>query len=173
MVMFVEVPLPTALVPLCFLLLVAGQTLLAGGMVVDRNFCQGEKLRIPMETPSKETSGVSVPDTNLAVLASAAHRDHGKRAVWDAALGPFQKEKTSPFSPGEVCAKRPCHDLSEKSSAKAKALSSCSFLKNLWKDVESHHFQFIWWGNDGNFIVIEEPFFRSTGQKRTSQNFLC
>uniref|UniRef100_A0A803XQF9 HSF-type DNA-binding domain-containing protein n=1 Tax=Meleagris gallopavo TaxID=9103 RepID=A0A803XQF9_MELGA len=110
-----------------------------------------------METPS-ETSGVSVPNTSLAVSASAARQVHGKRAAQDAALGPLQEEKTSPISGGEPRAKRPCHDLSEKCSARAKDLSSCSFLRNLWKVAESDCFQPIWWGNDGDFIVIEEPF---------------
>lgn len=71
------------------------------GLVVDRDFCQGKNnLRTPMETPS-ETSGVSVPNTDSAVLASAARRVRGKRAARDAALGPLQEEKTSPVSGGE------------------------------------------------------------------------
>uniref|UniRef100_A0A803XWH4 HSF-type DNA-binding domain-containing protein n=2 Tax=Meleagris gallopavo TaxID=9103 RepID=A0A803XWH4_MELGA len=159
MVTFVKVPLSAARVPLRFLLLLAGQALLAAGTVVDRNFCPGEKFTIPMETPSLETSGVSLPNTQSAVSASAAHRLRGKRAAADAALGPLQEEKTSPFSPGEVCAKRRCCGPSEKCSGKAHDMSSCSFLNHLRKVVESDGFQSIWWGDDGDFIVIEEPFF--------------
>jgi len=159
MVTFVEVPLPTARVQLRFLLLVAGQALLAGGMVVDRDFCQGKKLRIQMETPSSETSGVSVPNTDSAGLASAACQGSGKRAARDAALGSLQEEKTSPFSGGEPCAKIQCHNHLELCFSRANDWSSCSFLRNLCKVVESDCFQSIWWGDDGDFIVIEEPFF--------------
>lgn len=136
---------------------------------LDRNFCQGEKLITQMETPSQETSGVSAPNTNLAVAASASRPVRRKRTARDAAIGPTQKEKTSPLSCGEPSAKRRHHDLSEKCSAKAQDLSSCNFLKNLWKITESNHFQSIWWGDDGDFIVIEEPFFRTEVLARTGR----
>ncbi|XP_003640497.5 heat shock transcription factor, Y-linked-like [Gallus gallus] len=114
-----------------------------------------------METSSSQTPGVSVPNTHSAALASAARPVRHKRAAQDAALGPTKEEKASPFSHGEPHAKRRHHDLSEKCSAKAKDLSPCYFLKNLWKVIESNHFQSISWGNDGDFIVIKEPFFRT------------
>lgn len=156
-----------SMMSLCFFLLVARQASLAVGTFVERNFCQGEKLITQMETPSQETSGVSVPNINLAVAGSAARPVRCKRTARDAALGPIQEEKASPLSRGEPCAKRRHHDLFEKCSAKAKDLSSCYFLKNLWKVTESNHFQSIWWGDGGDFIVIEEQLFRTEVLART------
>ncbi|XP_042751017.1 heat shock transcription factor, Y-linked-like, partial [Lagopus leucura] len=114
-----------------------------------------------METPSSETSGVSVPSTEAAVSASAARRLGAKRAAVHAALGPLQEEKASPFSPGEVSAKRQCRGLSEKCCGYDSDMTSCSFLNTLWKVVESVGFQSIRWGDEGDFIVIEEAFFRA------------
>ncbi|POI33644.1 hypothetical protein CIB84_002604 [Bambusicola thoracicus] len=114
-----------------------------------------------METPSSQTPGVSVPNTHPAVLASAAHPGRRKRTARDAALGPTEEEKASPFSHGEPHAKKQHHDLSEKCSATPKDLSPCSFLKKLWEVTESNHFQSILWGNDGDFIVIKESSFRT------------
>ncbi|XP_048800671.1 heat shock transcription factor, X-linked-like [Lagopus muta] len=114
-----------------------------------------------METPSSETSGVSVPSTESAVSASAARRLGAKRAAAHAALGPLQEEKASPFSPGEVSAKRRCRGLSEQCCGYDSDMTSCSFLNTLWKVVESVGFQSIRWGDEGDFIVIEEAFFRA------------
>ncbi|NXJ08952.1 HSFY1 protein, partial [Odontophorus gujanensis] len=114
-----------------------------------------------METSPSETSSVCVPNTDSAVSASGARRVRGKRAARDAALGPLHEEEASRFCGGEPPAKRRSHGLSERCSAKASDLSSCSFLRNLWEVVESDRFQSIWWGDEGEFIVIEEPFFRA------------
>ncbi|OXB78893.1 UNVERIFIED_CONTAM: hypothetical protein H355_011298 [Colinus virginianus] len=114
-----------------------------------------------METSPLETSGDSARNTDSAVSASRARRVRGKRAARDAALGPLHEEEVSQCSPGEPPAKRRAHGLSERCSAKASDLSSCSFLRNLWEVVESDGFQSIWWGDEGDFIVIKEPFFRT------------
>ncbi|NXC39354.1 HSFY1 protein, partial [Penelope pileata] len=108
-----------------------------------------------------ETSSVSALNTDSAVSASSVPQVCDRTVAQDAALGSMKESNTSQGSCEEPPAKRVRLNLSEKSSGEANDLSSCSFLKKLWEIVGSDRFQSIWWGDDGNSVVIEEMFFKT------------
>ncbi|NXC41642.1 HSFY1 protein, partial [Penelope pileata] len=63
-------------------------------------------------------------------------------------------------SSDKPCTKRVCLNPSEERTCKTEDLSFCSFLKKLWEICRSDQFQSIWWGDDGNCVVIEGNTFR-------------
>ncbi|XP_035178442.1 heat shock transcription factor, Y-linked-like [Oxyura jamaicensis] len=129
-------------------------------MAMDRNFCPTRKTIISMEPSSTETSNVSVWNNPIDLAASASPQVGDKRAARDAALGSIKEENTSEGSRGEPCTKRVHLHFSEESSGKANDLSPQSFLKTLWEIAGSNRFQSLWWGDDGNCIVIAEKLFK-------------
>ncbi|NXL94384.1 HSFY1 protein, partial [Alectura lathami] len=106
------------------------------------------------------TSNVSVLNMDLAVSASPVPQVRGERVARDAASGTIKEENSSQGSREVPCAKRVHLSLPEESSGKANDFSSYSFLKKLWEIVGSDQFQSIWWGDDGNSIVIAAKFFQ-------------
>ncbi|NXI69739.1 HSFY1 protein, partial [Anseranas semipalmata] len=115
------------------------------------------------EPSSAETSNVSVPNKpiDLAVSASPVLQVRDKRAACDADLGSIKEENTFQGSCDESCTKRVRLNISEESSGKADNLTSRSFLKKLWEIVGSNRFQSIWWGDNGNCVVIVEKIFKT------------
>ncbi|XP_040406627.1 heat shock transcription factor, Y-linked-like [Cygnus olor] len=126
---------------------------------MDRNFCPTRKT-ISMEPSSTETSNVSVWNKPIDLAVSASPQVGDKRAAHDAALGSIKEENTFQGSCDEPCTKRAHLNFSDESSGKANDLSPQSFLKKLWEIVGSNRFQSIWWGDDGNCIVIVEKLFK-------------
>ncbi|NXV98540.1 HSFY1 protein, partial [Calonectris borealis] len=113
-----------------------------------------------MEPPSPETSWASDTEEPGWWVASASPPDHpggDTGAPWDAATGPLAEENTLQGLPEESWAPIICW---EEIGANTNQSSACSFLKKLWKIVGSHRFQSIWWGDDGNCVVIAEKLFR-------------
>ncbi|XP_009954487.1 PREDICTED: heat shock transcription factor, X-linked-like, partial [Leptosomus discolor] len=53
------------------------------------------------------------------------------------------------------------HPISaEKSSGEADDFASLTFPKKLWRIVQSHHFQSIWWVDDGICVAIDKEGFQ-------------
>lgn len=118
-------------------------------MATDKNFCPTRKT-ISMEPSSMETSNVSVQNKSIDLAVSASPQICDKRAAHDAALGAIKEENM-----------KSVHlNFSEESSGKANDLSPQSFLKKLWEIVGSNRFQSLWWGDNGNCIVIVEKLFK-------------
>ncbi|NXF24588.1 HSFX1 protein, partial [Rhodinocichla rosea] len=113
-----------------------------------------------MELSSQETSCASVLEDPAWWVASASP-DHPRDDMgpsWDAAVGPRADKNALEGWPDESWD----HNMkffSLEISASTKPLAD-SFLKKLWKILSSQSFESIWWGNDGNCIVIGEKLFR-------------
>ncbi|NWZ21767.1 HSFY1 protein, partial [Asarcornis scutulata] len=118
-------------------------------MATDKNFCPTRKT-ISMEPSSMETSNVSVQNKPIDLAVSASPQICDKRVAHDAALGAIKEENM-----------KSVHlNFSEESSGKANDLSPQSSLKKLWEIVGSNRFQSLWWGDNGNCIVIVEKLFK-------------
>ncbi|NXK17106.1 HSFY1 protein, partial [Arenaria interpres] len=113
------------------------------------------------EPLSPEASWASHPEEPDWWAASTSHHHPGgdTGAAWNAAVGPLEEENTLQGFPEEswapimpFCLPEVCEETSQSPAD--------SFLYNLWKIVSSRDFQSIWWGNDGNCIVIAEKLFR-------------
>ncbi|NXS77166.1 HSFY1 protein, partial [Pandion haliaetus] len=115
-----------------------------------------------MEPPSPETSWASDPeDPDWWAASASPHHPGGDTATsWDAATGPLGEENAFQGLPDESWASIIWFCLSDESFANTSQSSACAFLKKLWKIVSSHCFQSIWWGDNGNCVVIAEKLFR-------------
>ncbi|KAM6371080.1 uncharacterized protein J5M81_013333 [Pluvialis apricaria] len=117
--------------------------------------------QIKMEPPSPETPCASDPEKpdQWAASTSPHHPGGDTGAAWDAATPPLDEGNALQGLPDEswVPIMQLCFsDICEKTSQS----SARSFLYKLWEIVGSHRFQSIWWGDDGNCIVIAEKHFR-------------
>ncbi|NXU33382.1 HSFY1 protein, partial [Thalassarche chlororhynchos] len=114
-----------------------------------------------MEPPSPETSWASNPEEPdwWAASTSPDHPGGDTGASWDAATGPPAVENALQGLPDEPWAPVMPFCFSE-ICANTSQSSACLFLKKLWKIVGSHRFQSIWWGDDGNCVVMAEKLFR-------------
>ncbi|KAM9605683.1 uncharacterized protein ACIBXB_001810 [Morphnus guianensis] len=115
-----------------------------------------------MEPPSPETSCASDPEEPdwWATSASPDHPGGGTGTPWDDATRPLGEENAFQGLPDESWTSIIWFSFSEESSANTNQSSACSFLKKLWNIVSSHHFQSIWWGDDGNCVMIAEKLFK-------------
>ncbi|NXE75893.1 HSFY1 protein, partial [Cochlearius cochlearius] len=115
-----------------------------------------------MELPSPETSSASDPKERGWWEASASpdHPGADTGTAWDAATGLLAEENAFQGSPDGSWAPITCCHFWEEISATTNQSSACSFPKKLWKIAGSHRFQSVWWGNDGNCVVIGEKLFR-------------
>lgn len=77
---------------------------------------------------------------------------------WVAAAGPSADKNTLEGLPDEFWDPN-MKFRSLEISASTKPLAD-SFLEKLWEILNSQSFESIWWGNDGNCIVIGEKLFR-------------
>ncbi|XP_027570445.2 heat shock transcription factor, X-linked-like [Pipra filicauda] len=107
-----------------------------------------------MEMSSPETSCAPSPEEPAWWVAQASHPGDDTGLSWDAptdkvALQDWQDEPWDPKV--KFC--------SLKISVNTKP-SDDSFLETLWEILSSQSFESIWWGNDGNCIVIGEKLFR-------------
>ncbi|NXN76977.1 HSFY1 protein, partial [Himantopus himantopus] len=114
-----------------------------------------------METSSPETSGASNPEKpdQWAASTSPQHPGGDTGAAWDAATPPLDEENALQGLPDKswVPIMQLCFsDICEKTSQ----ASARSFLYKLWEIVGSQRFQSVWWGDDGNCIVIAEKLFK-------------
>ncbi|NWI54084.1 HSFY1 protein, partial [Calyptomena viridis] len=110
-----------------------------------------------MELSSSETSCASSPEEPVWWGATASHPgDPGPS--WDAAARPptdksaLQGWLDEPWDPNRKFSSLEI-SVNTKSSDK-------SFLGKLWEILSSQSFESIWWGNDGNCVVIGEKLFR-------------
>ncbi|NWH55719.1 HSFY1 protein, partial [Fregata magnificens] len=114
-----------------------------------------------MEPPSPETSWASDPEQPAwwEPSTSPDHPGGDMGASWDAATGPLAEDSALQGLPDESWAPimRLCFP---EISANTNRSSARLFLKKLWKVVGSHRFQSVWWGDDGNCVVIAEKLFR-------------
>ncbi|NXB63848.1 HSFY1 protein, partial [Struthidea cinerea] len=113
-----------------------------------------------MELSSQETSCASDLEDPAwwAASASPDHPGDDPGPSWDAAAGPPADKNALEGWPDESW--DPNMKLcSLKISASTKP-SADSFLEKLWEILSSQSFESIWWGNDGNCIVIGEKLFR-------------
>ncbi|KAF1438268.1 Heat shock transcription factor, Y-linked, partial [Spheniscus demersus] len=126
------------------------------------SFSQAVKTVVKMEPPSPETSWASDPEEPgwWAASTSPDHPGGDAGTSWQAAAGPLPGENAFQGLPDESWAPIIRSDFWEEISANTKPSSARLFLQKLWKIVGSHHFQSIWWGDDGNCVVIAEKLFR-------------
>ncbi|NXS42634.1 HSFY1 protein, partial [Balaeniceps rex] len=115
-----------------------------------------------MKPPSLETSCASDPEESdwWAASTSPDHPGGDTGTSWDAANRPLTQEDAFQGLPDESWAPIICYHFWEETSANTNQASARLFLKKLWKIVSSHRFQSIWWGDDGNCIIITEKLFR-------------
>ncbi|NWY50349.1 HSFY1 protein, partial [Chionis minor] len=113
-----------------------------------------------MEPPSPETIWASDPEEPDWWAASTSHAHSGgdTEAAWDAATRPLNEETMLQGLSDESWVPIMIFGFT-KTCEKPSQPSASSFLLKLWKIVGSHHFQSIWWGDDGNCIVIAEELF--------------
>ncbi|NXF12533.1 HSFX3 protein, partial [Smithornis capensis] len=110
-----------------------------------------------MELSSSETSCASSPEEPVWYLASASHQDDTGPS-WDSVARPLADKSAlqawldEPQDPNRKC-------CSLEISANTKS-SDNSFLGKLWEILSSQSFESIWWGNDGNCVVIGEKLFK-------------
>ncbi|NWS75731.1 HSFY1 protein, partial [Crotophaga sulcirostris] len=111
------------------------------------------------ESPPPDTSSDS--DSNDWVDLSPPRRG-GRDAekLWKAVRGLLAGESSSEDSSDESWEPTLEDHSWEDACEQASPSSAHLFLKKLWEVVNSHHFQSIWWGNNGNCIVIGEKLFR-------------
>ncbi|NWX48215.1 HSFY1 protein, partial [Steatornis caripensis] len=109
------------------------------------------------EPPSPETSWASNLEKPGCWVAST-YPDHSGSdlgASRDAAMGLLDKENALQGFPDEssppIIRYRCCINTDQASAR--------SFPKNLRKIVSSNHFKSIWWGDDGNCLMITEKLF--------------
>uniref|UniRef100_A0A8C0FWV2 HSF-type DNA-binding domain-containing protein n=1 Tax=Bubo bubo TaxID=30461 RepID=A0A8C0FWV2_BUBBB len=116
-----------------------------------------------MEPPSPETSQASNPEGSAWWPASPSPSRPGgdMGASWDAATGPLPQENAVQAFVDDSWAPMTCHLLLEDICANTSLASAQLFLQKLWKVVNSQRFQSIWWGDDGNCIVIAKKLFRT------------
>ncbi|NXW66807.1 HSFY1 protein, partial [Eurystomus gularis] len=112
--------------------------------------------------PTSETSRPSDPEETdwWEASTSSDHPGGNMRPSGDAATRPRADENAFQGLPNESWAPIICHSFQEEVCAKNNLSSAHSFIKRLWKIVGSRRFQSIWWGDDGNCIVIAEKMFR-------------
>ncbi|NXN56187.1 HSFY1 protein, partial [Rynchops niger] len=114
-----------------------------------------------MEPLSPEASWPSDPEQPDFWAASTSHHhprgDAG--AAWDAATGPLEEENTLQGVPEEFWVPITQFYFPE-TCEKVSQSPAPSFLYKLWKIVGSPDFQSIWWGDNGNCVVIAEKLFR-------------
>ena len=122
---------------------------------------QAVKKQVKMDPSSPETSWASDSEESPWWVASTSpdHPGGDTEASWDAATGPLAEENALQGLPDESWSSIIPFCFSE-ISASTNQSSARSFLKNLWKIIGSHRFQSIWWGDDGNCVVIAEKLFR-------------
>ncbi|NXM26964.1 HSFY1 protein, partial [Oxyruncus cristatus] len=111
-----------------------------------------------MEMSSPETSRAPNPEEPAWGVAPASRPGDDTGLSWDGAARPpadknaLQDRLDEPWDPKvKFC--------SLKISVNTKS-SEDSFLEALWEILSSQSFESIWWGNDGNCIVIGERLFR-------------
>uniref|UniRef100_A0A8C3JA34 HSF-type DNA-binding domain-containing protein n=1 Tax=Calidris pygmaea TaxID=425635 RepID=A0A8C3JA34_9CHAR len=122
-------------------------------------------LKVPEQRKAEEPNprkgrGQSTKEPDWWAVSTSHHHPGGDTgAAWDAAIGPLEEENTLQGFPEEswapimpFCFPEVCEETSQSPAD--------SFLYNLWKIVGSRDFQSIWWGDDGNCIVIAEKLFR-------------
>ncbi|NXA06293.1 HSFY1 protein, partial [Sapayoa aenigma] len=110
-----------------------------------------------MELSSSETSCASIPEEPAWWVASASRRDDTTPS-WDAVAGPpADKSALQGWLDGSWDPKRKFSSLEISVDTKS---SDNSFLGKLWEILSSQSFESIWWGNDGNCVVIGEKLFR-------------
>ncbi|NXS29250.1 HSFX1 protein, partial [Pomatostomus ruficeps] len=109
-----------------------------------------------LELSSQETSCASDLEDPAWSGASAPpdHPGDDTGPSWDAAAEP-PADKKAPDESWDPNMKF----CSLKISAGTKPLGD-SFLEKLWEILSSQSFESIWWGNDGNCVVIGEKLFR-------------
>ncbi|NWS86038.1 HSFX1 protein, partial [Toxostoma redivivum] len=113
-----------------------------------------------MELSSQETSCASDLEDPAWQVASASpdHTGDDMGPSWDAAAGPSADKNALEGWP-DVSWDPNMKFSSLEISASTKPLAD-SFLEKLWEILSSQSFESIWWGNDGNCIVIGEKLFR-------------
>uniref|UniRef100_A0A8C8AYM4 HSF-type DNA-binding domain-containing protein n=1 Tax=Otus sunia TaxID=257818 RepID=A0A8C8AYM4_9STRI len=118
---------------------------------------------IKMEPPSPETSRASDPEGSAWWPASPSPSRPGgdTGASWDAATGPLPEGNALQASVGDSWVPMTCHLLLDDICDKTSPASAQLFLEKLWRVVNSQCFQSIWWGDDGNCIVIAKNLFRT------------
>ncbi|NXH41113.1 HSFX1 protein, partial [Dicaeum eximium] len=126
-----------------------------------------------MELSSQETSCASDLEDPAWWVASASPdhpRDDTGRS-WEAAAGPPADKNDLESWPDESCDPN-MQFCSLEISASTKPLAD-SFLEKLWEILSSQSFESIWWGNDGNCVVIGEKLFRKEvlGRRGTQKIF--
>ncbi|NXE24320.1 HSFY1 protein, partial [Ardeotis kori] len=113
-----------------------------------------------MELSSSETSWASdSEESDWWASPSPDHAGGDIRASCDAATGPLAEENALQCLPDESWVPIMLVIFSE-TFVKTNQSSAHSFLQKLWKIATSHDFQSIWWGDNGNCIVIAEDLFR-------------
>ncbi|NXU34068.1 HSFY1 protein, partial [Drymodes brunneopygia] len=113
-----------------------------------------------MELSSQETSCASDLEDPAWWVPSASpdHPGDDMGPSWDAAAGSPANRNALEGWPDESW--NPNVQLcSLENSASTKPLAD-SFLEKLWEILSSQSFESIWWGNDGNCVVIGEKLFR-------------
>ncbi|NWU50090.1 HSFY1 protein, partial [Dromas ardeola] len=121
-----------------------------------------------MEPLSPEASWASSPEQPDCWAASTSHHHPGgdTGAAWDATTGPLEEENTLQGVPEESWVPIMTFCFPE-TSENASQSPDPSFLYNLWKIIGSRDFQSIWWGDDGNCVVIAEKLFRREVLRRS------
>ncbi|NXA80064.1 HSFY1 protein, partial [Thryothorus ludovicianus] len=113
-----------------------------------------------MEPSSQETSCISDLENPAWWVASASpdHPGDDMGPSWDVAAGDPADQNALEGWPDESWDpnRKFC---SLEISASTKPLAD-SFLEKLWEILSCQSFESIWWGNDGNCIVIGEKLFR-------------
>ncbi|KAK4808829.1 hypothetical protein QYF61_001337 [Mycteria americana] len=139
------------------------QAWLAGERAMAGSCSQAVKKVVKMEPPSPGTSwalDLQEPDW-WAASTSPDHAEGDTGTSWGAATGPLAEEKAFQGLPDESWVPIMRYHFWEEISANTNQPSARSFLQKLWKIVSSHRFQSIWWGDDGNCVVIAEKLFRT------------
>ncbi|NXW49979.1 HSFY1 protein, partial [Nyctiprogne leucopyga] len=111
-----------------------------------------------MDLSSLDTSWTSDLEEGGWWTVSSRHDDTG--SYWVAAIRPPPDENTLQASSDESSSPTTDSNFSDNISDNTNQLSACSFLEKLWKIVSSHRFKSVWWGDDGNCIVMAEELFR-------------